>query len=109
MCMEAEISRTPQRGNASRFEMLRWLLCLGVIAVSLTRAHATQILTTGSALGFFTNAAAAMFRAENFRDNSNNLITVTNIPVYPVNFYTPVVHRLLQVAANIYECTTTNL
>ena len=36
-------------------------------------------------------------------------LSVTNIPVWPVNFYTPGVHRLLQLAANIYEATTNRL
>ena len=31
---------------------------------------------------------------------------VTNIPIYPVNYYTPAVHRLLQLAANIYDAST---
>jgi hypothetical protein len=30
------------------------------------------------------------------------------IEIYPTNQYTPAVHRLLQVSANIYEATTTN-
>jgi hypothetical protein len=32
-----------------------------------------------------------------------------NIPVYPTNFYSQSVHRLLQVAANIYDAGNTNL
>jgi len=35
-----------------------------------------------------------------------NTLSVTNIPVWPINFYTPSVHRLLQLAANIYDATT---
>ena len=65
-------------------------------------------------LGFFTNAAAAMFRQMNLRDFNGNLVTVTNIPIYedPVtghtnlNYYTPAVHRVLQLAANIFDATT---
>ncbi|MGB0581756.1 MAG: hypothetical protein ACPGVU_18835, partial [Limisphaerales bacterium] len=34
---------------------------------------------------------------------SDNTLKLTNITVYPFNQYTPVVHRLLQVAANLHE------
>jgi len=70
-----------------------------------------------SALDFFTNAAAAMFQQMNLRDFRGNLVTVTNIPFYedPVvtgitnqNYYTPAVHRVLQLAANIVDATITN-
>ena len=33
-------------------------------------------------------------------------LSITNIPVYPSNCYTPSVHRLLQLAANIYDAST---
>jgi hypothetical protein len=33
-------------------------------------------------------------------------ITNLNIPIWPTNFYTPSVHRLLQLAANMYDATT---
>ena len=32
--------------------------------------------------------------------------SITNISIYPFNEYTPSVHRLLQVAANLYDATT---
>ncbi|MEP6664542.1 MAG: hypothetical protein ABJC04_12855, partial [Verrucomicrobiota bacterium] len=35
-------------------------------------------------------------------------ISYTNIQIYPTNEYTAPVHRLLQLAANIYDATTTN-
>jgi hypothetical protein len=66
-------------------------------------------------LDFFTNAAHAMFVQLNLRDLNGNLITVTNIPVYEdptkfggtnINYYTPAVHRVLQLAANIFDATT---
>ncbi len=45
---------------------------------------------------FFTNVAEILLRSQfNFG--------VMNIPVYPTNFYSQSVHRLLQVAANIYD------
>lgn len=57
-------------------------------------------------LEFFTNAAHAMFQQLNFRDTNGNLVTVTNIPLYPVNYYSASVHRILQLAANIFDATT---
>jgi hypothetical protein len=51
-------------------------------------------------LDFFTNTANRLLA------NAGYNFTVTNIQVYPTNFYTPSVHRLLQVAANIYDATT---
>jgi hypothetical protein len=58
------------------------------------------------ALVFFTDAAQAMFAQLNLRDFNGNLVTVTNIPLYPTNYYTPAVHRVLQLAANIFDSTT---
>lgn len=64
---------------------------------------------------FFTNAADRMFRQLNLKDFMGNLITVTNIPIYEdptqyggknINYYTPAVHRVLQLAANMYDATT---
>ena len=72
-----------------------------------------------TALDFFTNAAAAMFKQMDLRDMNGNLVTVTNIPIYadptlfpniPANqsYYTPAVHRVLQLAANMCDATVTN-
>ncbi len=36
-------------------------------------------------------------------------LSCTNIPVSPTNGYTPGVHRILQVAANIVDATRTNI
>ena len=84
---------------------------------------------TNGALAFFTNAAESLLRSQNFRI-TNYLVTVvppnqvyfvptnisyihfglTNIPVYnslnPSIRYTEQLHRMLQVAANIYDATT---
>jgi hypothetical protein len=51
-------------------------------------------------IDFFTNAANKMLADAGFA------FTTTNIQVYPTNYYQPSVHRLLQVAANIYDATT---
>ena len=53
---------------------------------------------------FFTNAAAKLFR-EQFGDQ----LRVDYIPVYPTNYYSSVVHRLLQLSANLYDARTNRL
>lgn len=57
---------------------------------------------------FFTNAADRLLRDAGFRDRNGRWVTVTNIPVWPPtnNFYGPAIHRLLQLAANLYDSTT---
>ena len=51
-------------------------------------------------LQFFTNVADRMLA------NAGFTLAVTNIPLWPTNFYTPSLHRCLQLAANIYDATT---
>jgi hypothetical protein len=55
-------------------------------------------------VGFFTNAAAKLFK-EHFGDQ----LRVDYIPVYPTNYYSSVVHRLLQLSANMYDARTNRL
>lgn len=69
--------------------------------VTLIPANAAPILDTGNPLGFFTNVASRLLTSQLNLD-------LTRIQVYPTNQYTPAVHRLLQVAANVYDATTTN-
>ncbi len=38
----------------------------------------------------------------------NSNVNLGQIEIYPTNQYTPAVQRLLQVAANVYDATTTN-
>ncbi len=71
------------------------------------------IFTNWTPLAFFTNAADLLLRSQsNYLSplsvlyNLTNQISITNIPIYPTNLYTPALHRLLQVAANIYDATT---
>ncbi|HEX3797336.1 MAG TPA: hypothetical protein VH413_01440 [Verrucomicrobiae bacterium] len=68
--------------------------------LSLGGVEASQPLDTSSPLNFFTGTANL------FLQNAGYNFTVTNIPIYPINFYTPAVHRLLQLAANLYDSTT---
>ena len=63
-------------------------------------------------LEFFTNSAARMFEKLNLHDRDGYLISITNIPIWPTtnnNYYSPAVHRVLQLAANIFEATTNTL
>jgi hypothetical protein len=55
-------------------------------------------------VGFFTNAAAKLFQ-EHFGDQ----LRVDYIPVYPTNYYSSAVHRLLQLSANMYDARTNRL
>ena len=66
---------------------------------------------------FFTNTAIRLLANAGFTvgngNNPANLLvtngygyTNLNIQVWPTNFYTPSVHRLFQLAANIYDSTT---
>ncbi len=56
--------------------------------------------------GFFTNAIDRLLRDPRLQPYP--ILSATNIPIYPTNYYTPAVHRLLQLAANIYDATHTN-
>lgn len=60
-------------------------------------------------LVFFTNAAQRLL-AE-YYPGQTNLADQTGIHIqlYPTNFYTPSVHRLMQVAANLYDATTNDI
>lgn len=80
-----------------------------------TTARANLQLDPGNSLSFFTNVAMAMFQQMDMHDFNGNLVTVTNIPIYEdpalyggtnINYYTPAVHRVLQLAANLFDATT---
>jgi hypothetical protein len=49
-----------------------------------------------------------LFNTNNIANRVRPQISVTNIQIYPTNEYTAPLHRLLQVAANIYDATTSN-
>ncbi|HUA37479.1 MAG TPA: hypothetical protein VMA35_03650 [Candidatus Sulfopaludibacter sp.] len=67
----------------------------------VTTTKATAILNAESPLGVFTNTTSRLLMAQFNLDASW-------IQIYPTNQYTPAVHRLLQLAANVYEATSTN-
>jgi hypothetical protein len=81
-------------------------------------------LVNWTPLGFFTNAAELLLRSQSYTYTvSNNLVAsgsyttnlcfgVTNIPIfrfyYPGIQYNDAVHRMLQLAANIYSATVSS-
>ncbi len=78
----------------------RWIRLGAALPFAIAlAAQAGSGLNTESPLGFFTNLAARLLQAE------LNL-ELTHIQVHPTNQYTPAVHRLLQVTANLYDATT---
>jgi hypothetical protein len=85
------------------------LLCIVALLCFGTSSPASPRFDGADPLGFFTNVTAELLLQLNLHDSAGERITITNIPVYPTNYYTPSVHRLLQVTANIFEGTTTNL
>ena len=72
-----------------------------LLAALTVTGSVAQTLDVTDPLGFFTNAASRFLSSE------LNL-NLTRIEIYPTNQYTPAVQRLLQVAANIYDATSTN-
>ncbi len=62
---------------------------------------ATLVINTGNPNCFFNVVASRLL-------SSQLNVNLSCIQIYPTNQYTPAVHRLLQVTANIYDATTTN-
>lgn len=63
-------------------------------------ANALTNLAEWVPTNFFRAAANRLLRDRGYN------FGITNIPIYPTNFYTSGVHQMLQVAANIYDSTT---
>jgi hypothetical protein len=64
------------------------------------------------AVAFFTNVAERIFLAQSneFNPSTNFVIrSMLEIPVFPTNRYSSGIHRILQLAANIYDAANTNL
>jgi hypothetical protein len=57
-------------------------------------AQADPLVSTDSPIGFFTNVANRLLQ-------SQLGLSLNHIQVFPTNQYTPSVHRLLQVTANL--------
>lgn len=79
-----------------------WLkLCIPIQAFIIVSATAGPLFDTSTPVSFFTNVASRLLV------NQLN-VTLGRIEVYPKNQYTPAVHRLLQVTANIWDAQNTN-
>ena len=81
------------------FERFGFALRLCLLVALSTTAKAGQQISTYSPIGFFTKVASRLLSSELGVD-------LNRIEVYPTNQYTPAVHRLLQVTANLYDATT---
>ena len=74
------------------------------IADTSGRASVTNYVPWDSTgITFFTNAASRLLASAGFT------FGITNIQIYPTNYYTPSVHRLLQLAANMFDATTNRI
>jgi hypothetical protein len=107
--------REPVRGSFRLLGLLASFLWLGSIHV-----QAWPILSTDNPTAFFTNAAIRLLVSAGYTvgaptstsnlliatSESGVLVTKLHIPIWPANFYTPSVHRLFQLAANVYDATT---
>ena len=72
-------------------------LVIGIFVLLAAQPVAAQLPTT-NALSFFTNLSAKLVQRE-FG------LSLNHLQIYPTNYYTPAVHRLLQVSANLWEAT----
>ena len=70
-----------------------------VLAALMTTKVAAQNLNEDTPVDFFTNVASRLL-------SSQLNVNLTRIEIYPTNQFTPAVHRLLQVAANLYDAST---
>ncbi len=96
---EMKVYRPVWRGAQSPGLMVLLVVCvlLGIVRP----AAATPQLNPACPLNFFTNVASRLL-------SSQLKVNLNHIQIYPTNQYTPAVHRLLQVTANILDATTTN-
>src|SRR6202167_6223378 len=81
--------------------VLRLFVLVFTLLVMGEKSFASPPLNTACPLNFFTNVASRLL-------SSQLGVNLTCLQIYPTNQYTPAVHRLLQVSANIYDATTTN-
>ena len=79
-----------------------WLK-VGLLALLLNAAavSAGPVFDTSTPLSFFTNVASRLLSAQ-------MNVNLGQLEIYPTNQYTPAVHRLLQVTANILDAQNTN-
>ena len=77
----------------------RSLSVTGFFLLSCLCASAGPALNLDNPTRFFTNVASRLLRSELDVD-------FARIQIHPTNEYTPAVHRLLQVTANLYDAST---
>ncbi len=77
---------------------LAWAVA-GWLAFTVINLQAGPLVSADSPIGFFTNVANRLLQ-------SQLGLSLNHIQLYPTNQYTPSVHRLLQVTANLYDATT---
>ena len=90
--------RFDRLGPAPQSRGLLWIV-LGWLSFAGLPGHAGPLVTADSPIGFFTNVAARLLQ-------SQLGLSLNHLQLYPTNQYTPSVHRLLQVTANLYDATT---
>lgn len=81
----------------SQLRRLCWLIASSIFLV--TPSCAVSGVDISDPTAFFTNFSSRLLQTELNLD-------LARIQVWPTNQYTPAVHRLLQVTANIYDATT---
>jgi len=80
---------------------LRVVFCIVAQFFVLAATTAGPLFDTSTPASFFTNVASRLLSAQLG-------VNLNRIEVYPTNQYTPAVHRLLQVTANILDAQNTN-
>src|SRR5437867_8218778 len=83
-------------GSRGAGRLLAAALLTGLLLTCGASGRAAPRVSTESPIGFFTNVASRLLQSE------LNL-SLNRIQLYPTNQYTPSVHRLLQVTANLYN------
>jgi hypothetical protein len=84
-----------------KFRGITALLLVCTLTSFARPAAASPQLNPACPQKFFTNVASRLL-------SSQLNVNLNHIQIYPTNQYTPAVHRLLQVTANILDATTTN-
>jgi hypothetical protein len=76
------------------------ILVLGALLLfSGMTSWAGPAVSLESPIGFFTNVASRLLRTQ-------STLSLNRIQIYPTNQYTPSIHRLLQLTANLYDAMT---
>ena len=70
-------------------------------------AHSATNFLPWTPIDFFRESAAKLLANAGFDSTSTNPVRVSmdHIQIYPTNFYTPSVHQIMQMAANIYDAS----